>query len=218
MDSIFDNNEKDAVVKKINEIAAFLYGKDFSENDISLMYGNIGIAIFLFYYWQWTNKEEYYDKASDLIVNAFNSLTKQIQIYRFDSSKVDLTFKSGITGIGWGLNHLIINDIIESDLEETMCQIDPVVYKQMIDGIYSDNQNDMLSALEVCLYSSERKDRFSKEYTRRFVAEWYKRIDKLPFPYVPKNKKMEFPIYVLRKIEEHFPEYDYPYLYLNSFL
>ncbi|MDR0602746.1 MAG: hypothetical protein LBG80_00405 [Bacteroidales bacterium] len=155
---------------KIKEIAETLYKSDIQ--DCSLMYGKAGIAIFLFYYWKWKKQNSFYKKSSEFIYNIFLELNKQIYLYKQRLSEIDLSFYTGLSGIGWSINHLVRNNFIESDIQETMCLIDAAIYRKMIDGLYSENKDVFFEAILISIYTANRQDRFSKEYLRRFINEW----------------------------------------------
>jgi len=158
------------IEEKIRLIAVVLC--EMKEDDYSLMYGKTGIALFLFYYWRWKNQKLFHEKAKGLINSVFSELNKKIYLYKKNRYEPDLSFDSGLGGIGWGLNHLIKMGFIDCDLQETMCLVDAAIYRKMITGIHSDNGSSFKDALLISLYASDREDRLSKEYLRRFIHEF----------------------------------------------
>ena len=165
-----DNLRKKAG-EAIRAIASALY--DTHTDDFSLMYGNTGIALFLFHYWQWRKQNSFYKKAAELINRVFVDLSKQIHLnMQHDTLPVDLSFSSGLCGIGWALDYLTKNEFIECDMQESMCMIDAAIYRNMVHGLYSEDQKEIKEAMAAGIYAVNRDDRLSKEYLRRFVNEW----------------------------------------------
>lgn len=193
------------------EIASFFCEKELKGRDQSLMYGNTGIALFLMRLWERTEKDKYYRRASDLIVEAFDFMTSQIHVHRLAPKQADLTFDTGIGGIAWGINRLIAQDFIECDFDDTMCLIDDFIFRQMIDGIYSKKAEDIRRALQICLYAVERTSRLSKEYVRRFVKEWRLRLDGEhdSDAAVWFKGKETAPLFLLRKIASRHPDIEH---------
>ncbi|GEM_PF-5049638 len=195
----------------VNDIAFFLCEKNLKGRERSLMYGNMGIAIFLMCLWKQTKKDKFYRKASELVVDAFDFLTRQIHVHRLAPRQADLSFDTGIGGIAWGINYLILNELIECDFDDTMCLIDDFIFRQMIDCIYSNNVNDIRLALQIGLYAIERSSRFSQEYVRRFVKEWRNRLiseaDKSASIWFIGNEIV--PLFLLNKISLRHPDFEY---------
>jgi lantibiotic modifying enzyme len=175
MEAVLSDNLRKKATEKIRMIAEYLYKRNIT--DCSLMYGTMGIAIFLFYYWQWKKQNSFYKKAAELVRSIFMELNKQIYLYKQNPSEIDLTFSTGLCGIGWGINHLIKSDFIECDIQETMCMIDAAIYRKMTNGLHSQDKKDFMEALAIGLYAINRDDRLSKEYLCRFIKEWIELAD-----------------------------------------
>jgi hypothetical protein len=206
MESVLPDNLRKKAGEKIRETAETLC--NININDYSLMYGTLGIAMFLFYYWKWKKQNSFYKKASELTNFVFMQLSKQIYLYKQEPSNKDLSFQSGICGMGWGINHLAENGFIECDIRETMCLIDAALYRKIIDGLHSDKREDFREAMAVSLYALSRKDRLSKEYLRRFMKEWIELTDRndknIIKGYIPENE--EIISFLLLKIKEIHPD------------
>lgn len=206
MESVLPDNLRKKAGEKIRETAETLC--KININDCSLMYGTLGIAMFLFYYWKWKKQNSFYKKASELTNHVFMQLSKQIYLYKQDPSGKDLSFKSGICGIGWGINHLSENGFVECDIRETMCLIDAAIYRKMIDGLHSGKREDFREAMAVSLYALSRKDRLSKEFLRRFMKEWGELTDRNDNNaynlFITENK--EITSFVLHKLKETHPD------------
>lgn len=101
----------DRYENKLDEIYNILF--NISENNSSLLTGNAGIALFLFYYSKLTSKQESYDKGIEFIETSLNNVNKNGLV---------LNFSGGIAGIGSTLFHLkqqgFIDDNINLMLED----------------------------------------------------------------------------------------------------
>ncbi len=170
MNSITPDLLRRKASEKIREIATELY--TVHTDDYSIMYGKTGIALFLFYYWRWKKQNSFYKKAAMLISEVFVELSKQIHLYKNEPADVDLSFSNGLCGIGWCINHLIENNFIECDIQDTMCMIDAAIYRKMTNDLHAENRADFMDAMAISVYAAGRTDRLSKEYLRRFVKEW----------------------------------------------
>lgn len=78
--------------------------KSNSMKNIGLVYGKMGLAVFFSFYGKSTDNEVYLDIGSDLLDEVLNSIEK-------GSS---LGFGSGLCGIGWGVEYLIRNNIVDA--------------------------------------------------------------------------------------------------------
>lgn len=68
-----------------------------------LLTGQLGIALAFFAYYRHTNCATYEDFANELLNNALESL----------DNSIDITFRNGLTGIGWGIEYLIKEGFVE---------------------------------------------------------------------------------------------------------
>lgn len=164
------------VTLKIHEIAEIIFRKDFSGNTAGLMYGNMGIALFLFHYSIWSGKEEYYKKATELLMHCFETYKHSLwNIY--ECEHCDYSFSEGISGFGWGLNHLISNNIIDGDICDIMNQVDPWIYRKMIYDIHDENFDVFKGASGIGNYCLSRDNRLALEYLVRAVSEIRRKTD-----------------------------------------
>ena len=101
-------NNNSTISYKINDIAKIL--QDFNiDNNISLLGGYAGIALFYNYYGKYSKKEDYAEKSFTIISNIFDKIS---------SGELYPTFAGGLAGIGWLIEFLEQNDFIESDTDE----------------------------------------------------------------------------------------------------
>jgi len=87
--------DKDRVKRKLKLIADELYQKDSNYFGPGLMGGNSGIALFMYYYYQYTGDSKYLNKSQELMLEDFE--------YINHGGKLG-TFASGISGILYTLD------------------------------------------------------------------------------------------------------------------
>ena len=112
----------------LKEIADTFLENRFQSDDFGLLYGNMGVSIFLFHYARYTGKSEYGDYAVELIEKISNQI--------FDSKKFD--YSRGLAGIGIGIDYLIQNEFISAD-EDILNDLD----KNMKYSTFIDKYTDM---------------------------------------------------------------------------
>lgn len=90
-----------------------LLNASFIEN-IGLMHGKMGIAIYFFHLARETNNQVYEDYAGELID----------EIYEEVHAKSPCDFENGLAGIGWGIEYLVQNKFIDADTNEVLEESD----------------------------------------------------------------------------------------------
>ena len=83
-------------------------------NNLGLLNGKMGIALFFYHYARYTEKKIYDDFAGELI----DEIYKEIYV---DSS---LNFENGLCGIAWGIEYLIRNRFAEANSNEILEDLD----------------------------------------------------------------------------------------------
>jgi Lanthionine synthetase C-like protein. len=111
-----------------------------SIDNIGLLNGKMGIAIFFYHYGRYSRDERYLDIADELLDS----------VYSNSKSMLDLSFDQGILGIAWSIRYLIKQDFVEGDPEIILSEIESILFKNNI----SDSQSKTsISALGMYLHS-----------------------------------------------------------------
>jgi lantibiotic modifying enzyme len=97
------------VVSKIDEIAKVLYDSQYDTSSVGALTGSPGIALFMYYYWLWSKRDDFYEKSLEILSACIDYCTHK---------KVINTFCSGISGLGWCLKLLSKKDVVEGDVNE----------------------------------------------------------------------------------------------------
>lgn len=92
---------------------SLLLNASFIEN-IGLMHGKTGIAIYFFHLARETGNQIYEDYAGELID----------EIYEEVHTKTPCDFENGLAGIGWGIEYLAQNRFIDADTNEVLEDFD----------------------------------------------------------------------------------------------
>jgi len=154
-ESLSDKELKSKLESKTSEIAESLIKIPLKEiENISLMSGKTGIALFLFYYSKYSNDEKCYHHAQLLISSVFDEI---------NSGKTYYTFAGGLAGFGWAINHLNQYKLFETYDHDPLSDIDQFLYNMMMMEIKSGNFDYLHGALGIGLYFlkvlDERRER-----------------------------------------------------------
>lgn len=98
----------------LNRIAnhCLFYGS--FNSDLGLYNGKMGMVIFFFHYARYTGNTLYENFAEEFLNEILDSLHNGTLI----------SFKRGLSGIGWGILYLIKQGFMETDIQETFKDID----------------------------------------------------------------------------------------------
>jgi hypothetical protein len=124
-------HQMDARLRRIANV--LLLNAGFIDN-IGLLNGKMGVAIFFFHYARYTNNEIYERYAGELIDEIYEDINH--------STPVD--FANGLTGIGWGIEYLVRNGFVEADTDEALEEIDNAIFRATMQSPVSiRNQSDL---------------------------------------------------------------------------
>jgi lantibiotic modifying enzyme len=94
-------------------VNVLLLNASFIDN-LGLMHGKMGIAIFFFHLARETQNQIYEDYAGELIDEIYDEI----------SISTPLDFENGLAGIGWGIEYLAQKGFIEAETDEVLESID----------------------------------------------------------------------------------------------
>lgn len=153
---IVNTDRKQGIAQKISEIADVLYESSFNKDAVGLLTGNTGIALFMYQYGVWSEKERYYEKALELISEVITFCRKNETPY---------SFCNGIAGIGWSLKYLEEQGTIEGNVQEVIDEFFPSLYMLMINLMKTGRYDYLHDALGIalCCYKNEPGNRFLED-------------------------------------------------------
>lgn len=91
-------------------------------DNLGLLNGKMGIAIFFYHYARYTGNKVFENYAGELID----------EIYEGINTNTPVDFASGLTGIGWGIEYLVKNNFIQANTDEALEDIDTSVYRNSL--------------------------------------------------------------------------------------
>lgn len=161
---------KEEVVKpQLESISKILYNSK-PEQNYSLFSGNIGVALFLFYYWKLSKNNKFYKKGSSFVTDSFASLNH--------SNNGFYSLCNGDIGFMLAVNHLVNNDIIAGDCNELFQEMQLTVYSRMKFDIKAYRYDYLHNALGAGIYFLKRGDLQSLKFVETLVVELEKTSEK----------------------------------------
>ncbi len=129
-------NKKD-LNNRLERIAnVLLLNASFTDN-LGMLNGKMGIAIFFYKYGRYTKNDLYNRYAGELIDEIFEEI----------STNTSNDFENGLTGIGWGFEYLIQNGFVEADSDEILVEIDDALFNTTISSFVTLLDQDSLFGL-----------------------------------------------------------------------
>ncbi len=161
---VLKNNNAKPVFEKLDEISNIIINSPQNPDDeIGLISGKFGRALFLFYYAKLMNEQKYYDFGFELISSVFNEINNGFN---------NPTFSTGLSGIGWAIEHLVQNDYIEANTDDTLEALDPYLSECMINEIKTGNYDFFHGAIGIAVYFLSRlKKKHTKTSLLKFIDE-----------------------------------------------
>lgn len=155
-------NAKHVNFNLLDRISHILILKASYYSDIGLLDGKMGIAIAFAHLSRYsTNNEIYYEYMSDLLDDILGNIHKGL----------NYSFKSGLSGIGWGIEYLIQNGFVEGDSVEICEEIDHRIMevnpKRILDISMENGFEGLLHYIVFHLQGAIRQETklpFDKEY------------------------------------------------------
>jgi len=161
---IKDEKEAAPYKKKLSEIAETLvkHTAELKDN-IGLMGGKIGVALFYFYYAKLLAEDKYADYGVELVSDVFDVINNDFTYH---------THAGGLAGIGWTVEHLAQNDFIDTDTNEILADLDPYLHKAMIYDIENGNYDFLHGAVGNGVYFLSRTaGEKSKDYLKELIDQ-----------------------------------------------
>lgn len=138
---------------KLDEIAGILFNTDNLEPSIQfpgLMNGRCGIALFFFYYAALTGSQKHMDHAFDLLSGVLD------QAAEMEPRDGQTIFAAGLPGIGWTVEHLAQNGLIDTAANDILEDVDELLLEGMIFHLETGNYDYINGALGSVLYFLNR--------------------------------------------------------------
>jgi lantibiotic modifying enzyme len=163
--TILDDNETKPYRRKLSQIGdeVVKHMGDIKADEIGLMGGKAGLALFLFYYAMFTQDDQYADHGVEMLSQIFDAINDGFTYH---------THAGGLAGIGWTVEHLARNGFIDIDTNETLEDVDPYLDKAMIYDINNGNFDYLHGAVGNGAYFLTRlKNPRAKEYLKGLIDQ-----------------------------------------------
>lgn len=118
-------NVKDINYEKYMEIFQETILNAGTTSDIGLFRGKMGYLIFLLHYTQYTNNE-ILDELIDLLIK---------DVFQNINGRTPINIENGLCGIGWGIEYLMQNNLIDSETDDILMDIDKQIMERNPDFI-----------------------------------------------------------------------------------
>lgn len=184
-------------MKDYNRIINHLIMNSSRLEEVGLFNGKIGIAIFFEYYAKYSNSSICNEFANVLLEEALSSLYKNMTI----------NFESGLSGVGWGVLHLLENNFVEEEANDIFEEIDQKIMEYDIRR-YKDMSLE--TGLEGISYYIHKRIDFSKArnldkpFDEKFIMEWKSIYTKQ----IPSDKKILLNIIDRSSIKDKISEWN----------
>ncbi len=157
---------KHRVTNKINEIIAELRGVNI-QNDIGILSGNSGIAMFFLQYYQMSGNDKYFECIQKSVIHAIESINK---------GNNKFTFCGGITGLLWLVEDLICKKLIDEKDIEFIDELENFLCEKMTQEMANGNYDYLHGSSGIALYfakKNRRKDTsdFIEKYIRLLCSK-----------------------------------------------
>ncbi len=107
-------------------------------DNLGLMHGKVGIAIYFFHLARETENKMYEEYAGELIDEIYDEI--------YAGTPID--FENGLAGIGWGIEYLVQNKFIDADTNEVLEEFD----NRIIDEVTFQTSSDFGILNGICGY------------------------------------------------------------------
>lgn len=118
-ENLLSKSDVDDRLRRIANI--LLLNASFIDN-LGLLNGKMGIAIFFYQYSRYTKNKIFENYAGELID----------EIYKEINRNTPVNFENGLTGIGWGIEYLVKNKFVQAETDEALIEIDTSVYRNSL--------------------------------------------------------------------------------------
>jgi len=132
---------------KFNQIIDLINVPSNRNLKLSLFQGDAGILLFFSTLALTTLEEKYFEQAESILNDIFDKLEKEGTIN---------SFASGLAGIGWVLEYMVQNDIVEANTNEILREADVIVYEWMIEQQQIGNYDYFHGAIGAGFYFLKR--------------------------------------------------------------
>lgn len=156
--------------QKLAEIAEYLMEKAEPAGNPGLMGGDIGLALFFFYYAKFTDDDKYAEYGVNLISEVFDAINDEEKPFTYH------THAGGLAGIGWCVEHLAQTGFLDADTDEILEALDPYIHRAMMYDIGNGNYDFLHGAVGNGTYFLSR---LSNPKAKDYLVELVDKLDEI---------------------------------------
>lgn len=144
----------------LSRISNYLILNSSCMKNLGLFNGKMGVVLFFMHYARFSKNDYYHDFASILLDEIFEDISSVISIH----------FGDGLTGIGWGIEYLVQNELVEGNTLEILEDIDLRLYEYNLERIVDKSlETGIVGIYSYLSYHLYNKKSFNCDY-----IEYYK--------------------------------------------
>ena len=132
---------------KLKEIDQIIKNEYQNEENIGVLVGLSGMALFQFYYSKYLDINDHADVGVDIITHCIGKINEGYNTP---------TYCRGIAGFGWVLDHLDLEGFMDADSDELLQEIDHYLYSAMIADLKEGNYDFLHGAIGYLFYFLNR--------------------------------------------------------------
>lgn len=151
----------------LERIANHLIIQTSAMDDVGLYYGKMGIVLFFAHYARYTGCSVYEDFADELLGEVIENISDELPI----------NMRTGLCGIGWGIEYLIQNHFMEGNSDEILSELDEKIMERdlrRIKDLSFDTGLEGISCYVRMRLKSPRKESTKLPFDSTYLSEWAK--------------------------------------------
>jgi len=187
--------------KEKERIAHILMLNSFFLSEIGLFQGQIGIALVMAQFYKYTNNEIFSDFVYDLLEIIISKTDKRLPFH----------FSNGLSGIGWGIEYLIQNKLVEGESVEVLEELDLKIMetnvKRITDFSLETGFEGLLLYVIYHLQGAIKQD--SKlPFDRAYLSDIYSICKRIEYKKANKSLQSLLNIYIASAENKAIPDYN----------
>ncbi|WP_195408000.1 lanthionine synthetase LanC family protein [Bacteroides congonensis] len=163
--------EKDELKRTMVQLDRIIMSMDMKRFPMELFNGQMGICIYFFYLARLQNNLEYRAFAEKLLQQIFASAS--------DISVIN--FPVGLSGIGWGIHHLLEEGFVTGSFDEVLQDVDDVLFRTVHFEWLDDKKRKKSDFIWLLLYYADRlrtmKNKEEKKLAQKTVVRILNHIE-----------------------------------------
>ncbi len=160
--------------QQLKEIADILSQKYTDSQNVGVIAGISGMALFQFYYSKYLNVDTYSEIGVDMIAHCVEKINNG---YSFP------TYCNGIAGLGWAIQHLKNEEFIDIDCDELLSPFDDYLYQQMMFHLRSGDYDFLHGGMGYAFYFFSRyrasEGSGPKERYKSYILDFIEQLNNL---------------------------------------